>query len=402
LNVEYTLGDPEDVMGLYTTRKTTLWIHNLSSKVLNINAISYRRVCRFQKNCLLFRYFLKAGTIQNTSHCPCSGVTDIEFELDGFKSPPDNDKGKIISRLEWDGLLELDTSQTDIPPHVWRCFGCPFKLRVGKLHILELVTHSKFYMQDAPAALRLLYRVTNPIGGSSSFSRTKVLRLHIDLRDNKFSEASKSEWDESVCPDHGLVFSYNPRVSRMNELLGNLQAEFISYFSKEYPKKHISAEEIKLTLEKKLGEKIRGANILFTNPPNAKYETTSVEGMKAQMRVWVPFREFCKEFLDCEQFAQLGRLFALCLFHPYYLPRIILYTHGYLLISSHNLVVGLKFNLKKRTRVWPIALFFATKNELNFLASELHQRRGLKRSIDYIAKDYQNQKGLPVASHRNS
>ena len=93
---------------------------------------------------------------------------------------------------------------------------------------------------------------------------------------------------------------------------------------------------------------------------------------------------FCEEFLDCEEYAFLFMLFTRKLVNPF-LPRLLICTYKYLVLSSHNPFVDFKVNIPKRTKSLPFVFLKVVIKELQFVVSKLKAKASLKREVYRMA-----------------
>jgi len=384
IEVSHTLGDAEDVRSLFTSRKAILWIHNRSNRNLELKSIGYRRICRFQNKCLLFDYFRKTKAISNMDWCPCSSVTDWSFEVEGFRLPSEEEGKQILQQFASNGVFQLTPSYGNIPPKMWRPFGLPFKLRIGKPHLIDITISSEFNSEEAPILLRALYRLVNPTSRGFSGAHTVVIRVVLDLCEGKKLKGTSARIQD-ISGEYFAIYAYLLRPERMEELLTNLNNEFIAFMKQTYPLKELKTEDVLKSLKNVQGQRNKDIDILSRHSPEAKRTTTSINGFRAIIRVWSPFRDFCKEFLDCEQYAKLMPLFTEYLLHPH-AAKILHHTYSYILVSSHSPTVGLMVNLKKRTKSWPIVLFCGLRHEGRLLISEVRTKRRIKREVSTVAE----------------
>ena len=127
---------------LYTRRKVTLWIQNIGNKTLNCKSVTFRRICRFQKKCMIFKYLQKTKAISIKDWCPCSSVTDWEYPTT-FKQPTHENEKKIITKFAQDGKLTLIPFNNTLSPGNWQALEVPLFLRTNKSHIVEITLSFK-------------------------------------------------------------------------------------------------------------------------------------------------------------------------------------------------------------------------------------------------------------------
>lgn len=229
--------------------------------------------------------------------------------------------------------------------------------------------------------LGVLHRIINPISGKTGYSHTLTRYIIVDPRSGEDLEASISKQKEELGGEFRVAYSYFREPAMFQAQLKSLKIELMRFFSKKYPLSEISAED----LRKKLKENSPEADIVYTSPPNDRYRLISDEEMQEMLKVWSTFRNICKEFLDCEQYAILFKLFGSKLIHPA-LPKLLDCAYKYLMLSSHCPLVDLKVNLSKRTNPLPLVLLNVVINELKILALELKTKSSLKREVDHIAQ----------------
>jgi hypothetical protein len=280
IEIQHVLGDLEEVefegAKLFTRRKVTLWIQNKCNRPLKLKSVTFRRLCRFQKQCLLFRYLQKTEAFAD------------------------------------DGKLKLTPAHNVIPKKYWREFEVPLKLRDAKPHIVEVALSFDTCLEDISPILGVLHRIINPISGKTGYSHTLTRYIIVDPRSGEDLEASISKQKEELGGKFRVAYSYFREPAMFQAQLKSLKIELMRFFSKKYPLSEISAED----LRKKLKENSPEADIVYTSPPNDRYRLISDEEMQEMLKVWSTFRNICKEFLDCEQYAILFKLFGSKLIHP--------------------------------------------------------------------------------------
>jgi hypothetical protein len=385
IEVKYVLGDLEAVefgeAKLFTRRKVTLWIQNKCDRPLKLKSVTFRRLCRFQKQCLLFRYLQKTEAVPNKDWCPCSSVTDWNLVVAGFEQPTEEEEGKILTIFADEGKLKLTPAHNVIPKKSWREFEVPLKLRDAKPHIVEVTLYFDTSFEDISPLLGALHRIIHPTSGKTCYSHTLTRNIIVDPHSDEDLEASISKQKEEFGGEFRVAYSYFREPAMFQAQLKSLKIELMRFFSKKYPLSEISAEDLRKTLKDNLPE----ADIVYSSPPNDRYRLISDEEMDGMLKVWSTFRNICKEFLDCEQYAILFKLFGSKLIHPA-LPKLLDRTYKYLVLSSHSPLVDLKVNISKRTKPLPIVLLIVVIKELKILALELKTKFSLKREVDHIAK----------------
>lgn len=359
IEIRYSLGDLEKVgtekIKLFTRRKVTLGIHNDCNRPLKLESVAFRRICRFQKQCLLFRYLQKTDAVPNKKWCPCSSVTDWDFT--GFEQPAE----EIVATFANEGKLKLTLTHNVIPKKKWREFEVPLKLRAAKPHIVEVTLSFYISFEDISPFSKVLHRILNPTSRETGYSHILIRNITIDLyKDEDLEALAPKQKDQSM----------------FQAQLKNLESELMRFLSKKYPLSEISTED----LRKKLQETFPEADIVHSLPPNGRYRVPTMEGVEGMLKVWSKFRNICKEFLDCEQYATLLDLFVKRLIHPA-TPRLLKCAYKYLILSSHNPLVDLKLNLSKKTN--PLLLVLL-KVLLKVAINET--KSSLRRRVDRIAQ----------------
>jgi hypothetical protein len=330
---------------------------------------------------LLFRYLQKTHAVPNKDWCPCSSVTDWDFVAAGFEQPIEEEKGKIVATFADEGKLKLTPAHNVIPKESWREFEVPLKLRDAKPHIVEVTLSFDTSFEDISLSLRTLHKVVNPTSGKTGYSHTLIRNIIVNLRNDEGVEALTSKQKEQLGGEFRVAYSYLHEPAMFQAQLKSLEIELMRFFSKKHPQSEISAED----LRKELKENWPEADIVYSSPPNGGYRVITDEEMEGMLKVWSTFRNICKEFLDCEQYAILFKLFGSKLIHPA-LPKLLDCTYKYLVLSSHSPLVDLKVNLSKRTNPLPLVLLKVVINELKVLALELKTKSSLKREVDHIAQ----------------
>lgn len=385
IKTSHSLGDLEDVKiresKLFTGRKATLWIYNDLNRPLKLDNVTFRRSCRFQNKCLLFRYLRRTEAVRNREWCPCSSVTDWDVVGVGFEQPSEERKSEIVARFAEEGKLKLRPAHNLIREKSWRELEVPLKLRATKPHTIEVTLSFHTSFEDMSPFLRVLHSVVHPTGGKSDYSHTMIRNITMDLRTDERSEVPASEQKEQPESEFRFACSYLPEPAMFQARLTSLTIELMHFLSKGYPLSEVPGEDVR----KELKEAFPEADIAYSLPPNGKYRVTTKEGMEAMIKVWSTFREFCKEFLDCEQYATLFSLFGNKLINPG-LPKLLECVYKYLILTSHNPLADLRLNLSNRSRPLPLVLLRVLLNEFKLLPFEIKMKLSLKREVDRMAQ----------------
>jgi len=383
IEMKTILGDLHKVKAwgetLFTSRKVTLWIYNKCDRPLTLESITFRRICRFQKQCLLFRYLQKTKAILNKDWCPCSSVTDWDFS--GFEENMAKRKEEVLATFASEGKLKLTPVHKIIPKRKWREFEVPFKLRVVKSHIVEVTLSFNINFQDMPLFLKILRKVVNPISKEKDYTHSLTKNITVDLRANQGPEPTLTKGKEQVRDEFRVLYPYFSDSTKFETRLRNLRTDLMDFFRKDHVPSEMSAEDLRKTIKEAFPE----TDIVYSLPPNGKYHVPTKQQMEEIMKVWSSFRKICRDFLDCEQYATLFSLFGKKLIHPF-LPGLMKCTYEYLMLSTHDFLADLKMNLSKRTDLLPLALPKVTVNELKSLIYIRRKKSSLKRITDDIAR----------------
>ncbi len=104
----------------------SVWIS--SSETIHVDKITFKRLCRYQKNCLLFDFFLGVGAIQSRAWCPNANVATLKNEPQGLEKPSEQEEEMIKQAKLYTGEFSYSLTNKVIQKGVWISINAPFYL----------------------------------------------------------------------------------------------------------------------------------------------------------------------------------------------------------------------------------------------------------------------------------
>jgi len=366
---------------LFTARESSIWL--CTNRNIELSSVTFRRLCQYQKNCMLYRFLLKSGLLRDKKWCSCASVDDWVY-TDTFICPTDEAERKRQSSKHFiEGRLTLNPKENRIVKDSWVVLDMPLRLRDNKLHFVELTLSFRVRSEDTPFLNRLVNRVLNSAGREITYSYSEQRKIYISCEDKK--EARKErETTDRVARDIGyrVALSYHGwgKVAEYQEIMGGLVSG-IQFVLKKVnpPNSKVPAYELRNAIK----EKFPKIETVFTQPPDGIYYTANEEALKIiYQKIWPNVREFVLKFLNCEGVSQLCSHSMRCF--PL-LPEILSMAYKYLVIASENSIASIAVNISNRSNMLAIALVHAVYSEFKIRVQMARQKRAIRKRVDKMA-----------------
>ena len=389
IETKISLGKEVDVVSpltkeklkLFTARENSVWI--CADRNIELSSVTFRRLCQYQKNCMLYRFLLKAGLLMDKKWCNCASVDDWVY-TDTFICPDDETERKRQSNGHFmEGRLTLNPKETRIVGDSWVVLDMPLRLRDKKLHIVELTMSLKVKNEDMPFLNRLINGILNPINREITYSYSMKRGIHINTDDSKEKKKEKTE-NKQFDKNAGLrvAFSYQGfgKMAEYNKIMTCLVEGIEVVLKKGKP------ETSKIPIYKlrnKIKEKFPKIEAVSRQPPEGIYYTVSGEDFKfIYANIWPNIRKFVLEFLSCEGVSQLCSHTMRCF--PL-LPEVLSRTYVYLIAASENSLVSIAVNISNRSNMLFIALVRIIYSEFKIRVQITKQKRAIRKDVDKMA-----------------
>jgi len=382
LGKEIDVESPLTKEKLFTARESSIWI--CTNRNIELLTVTFRRLCQYQKNCILYRFFLKAGLLKDNNWCSCASVDDWGY-TDTFICPSSEGERENQSKEFFEeGSLTLVPKVNRIVEGSWVALDVPLRLRNKKLHIVELNMSLKVKDEDMPFFNRFINRIVNPTNREITYSYSMKKKMYINLADSEEKgkdNSNKKEAERNA--GHRIAFSYQGfgKMEEYQRLMTSL-VEGIEFVLKNVkpPNSKIPAYELRNTLK----EKYPQIKTVFTQPPDSIYYTANVEAYRIILqKVWPNIREFAREFLDCESYSKLCSHSIRCFL---LMPEILSKAYIYLITASENSFVSIAVNISNRSNMLAIALVHTIYSEFKIRVQMAGQKRGIRKEVDKMAK----------------
>jgi len=379
---EIDIKPPPSKEKLFTAREVAIWL--CTNRNIDLSSVTFRRLCQYQKNCMLYRFLLKVGLSRDKKWCSYASVDD--WDCPGtFICPTEEDEKKEQARKHMmEGRLTLKPKVNRIVKDYWAALDIPLRLRDNKSHLVELTLCFGLKSEDTPFLNRLMNRVLNLAGRETTYLYSEQRKVYIHCEGGKevtkeretVDKAARDMGDRVACSYHGLEkFAEYQKI--MRDLVSGRQL-----ILKEInpPDSDVPAHEVRRWIK----EDFPDIEIVFTEPPDGIYHMASEEDFKTITQMWPNVRQFVLQFLNCESFVRLFRDYT-----KYFLllPEILSMTYKYLVIAGENPIVSIAANISNRSNVLAIAFMHAVYSEFKFKIQMTRQKRAIRKGLDKIVND---------------
>lgn len=389
LGKEIDVKSPRTKERLFTAREVSIWL--CTNRNIDLSSVTFRRLCQYQKNCMLYRFLLKSRLLKDKKWCSYASVDDWDYPGTFICPTEDEEKKRLASKHLLEGRLTLNPKENRIVKDYWVVLDMPLRLRDNKSHLVELTLSFGLRSEDMPFLNRLINRVLNLAGKETTYSYSEQRKVYINCEDKKEVRKERETADRVArdmgyrvaCSYHGLEkFAEYQKI--MRDLVSGRQLilKKINPPHSQVPDSQVPAHEIRRWIK----EKFPDIETVFTQPPDGIYHMANEEDFKIIItQMWPNVREFVLKFLNCESFTQLLRDYMKCFL---LLPEILSMTYKYLVIAGENPIVSIAANISNRSNVLAIALVHAVYSEFKFKVQMTRQKRAIRKGLDKIASDF--------------
>jgi len=390
LGQQFDIKPPPTKKKLFTAREVSIWLY--TNRNIDLSSVTFRRLCQYQKNCMLYRFLLKAGLSRDKKWCSYASVDDWGYP-DSFIRPTEEDEEKEQARKHMmEGRLTLKPKVNRIVKDYWVALDMPLRLRDNKSHLVELTLSFGLKSEDTPFLNRLVSRALNPAGRETTYSYSEQRKLHISCEDKKEVKKERETTDRAA-RDTGykVAYSYHglEEFAECQKIVIDLIKGRQSVLKKLNPQ-HSKMPAYELRSEMK--EYFPNIEIIFTQPPDGIYYMADKEDFKNITQMWPKVRQFVLKFLNCESFTQLFRDYTK---YFLFLPEILLMTYQCLVIASENPIVSIAANISNRSNVLAIALVNAVYSEFKFKVQLARRNRAIIKRLDKMVSYYGPSRSKP-------
>ena len=330
---------------LFPTRRVAIWIK--SSDNVHVDSITFKRICRYQRHCLLFRFFVRVGVLRDRRWCHFANVNDFRFEARGFVEPSAEEKHAITLRLADEGELTLRPSVATMLGGRWIAVDVPFTLSCERPHALAVRLDYSVELRNRSATLRTLSGVVNFLRVKNSNVFRTARSVDIDwgglMQKGHEPSANGGKIRESRSGEVGIGSWYGGlgRIDRARELTSSLGRCIGEYAATAPRPTETSAWEVMESIR----QEIPDVHIAVSMPPDGVYLSVPMEATKELLGCWSFCRQFCDEFLGCTGYAGLCRYFA---GYFAFFPQLLADSHAYLCLRGHSARIDLIGLLERR------------------------------------------------------
>jgi hypothetical protein len=370
---------------LFTAREVSIWL--CTNRNVELASVTFRRLCQYQKNCILYRFLLKIGVSRDRKWCSYASVDDWDC-TDTFVCPTEEDEKKEQAKKHiMEGRLTLTPKENRIVKDYWVALDMPLRLRDNRLHLVELTFSFGLRSEDTPFLNRLVSRALNFAGRETTYLYSEQRKIYISCEDKREARKERErETTDRVARDTGyrVAYSYHglEEFAECQKIMRDLVSDRQTVLKKlNPPHSKVPAYELRSTIK----EDFPNIEIVFTQPPDGMYYMANEEDFKAITQMWPNVRQFVLKFLNCESFTQLLRDYTKCFL---LLPEILSMTYKYLVIASENSVASIIANISNRSNVLPIALVHVVYSEFKIKVRMAREKRAIRKRVDKIANNF--------------
>jgi len=367
---------------LFTAREVSIWL--CPNRNIDLSSVTFRRLCQYQKNCMLYRFLLKVGLSRDKKWCSYASVDDWDCTGTFIRPTEKDEKKEQEIKHMMEGKLTLKPKVNRIVKDYWVTLDMPLRLRDNRLHLVELTLSLVLRSEDAPLLNRHINKVLNLAGRETVYSYSEQRKVYISCEDKK--EVKKgSETADRVARDmeYTVACSYHglEKFAEYQKIMGDL-VSVRHLVLKQLGLSHteVPAHEVRRWIEEAFPE----IETMFTQPPDGIYHMVNKEDVKIIAQMWPNVTEFVLKFLNCESFARLFHDYGKCFL---LLPEILSMTYKYLVIAGENPVVSIAANVPNRSNALVIALVHAIYSEFKIKVQLAGQKRAIRKRLDRIVSD---------------
>lgn len=383
LGKEIDVESPLTKEKLFTAREVSIWL--CTNRNIDLSSVTFRRLCQYQKNCMLYRFLLKIGLSRDRRWCSYASVDDWNYP-GTFVCPTEEDEKKEQAKSHFmEGRLTLKPKENRIVKNYWVALDMPLRLRDNRLHLVELTLSFGLRSEDTPFLNRLVSRALDSAGRETTYLYSEQRRVYISCEDKKEVRKERETIDR-VARDTGyrVAYSYHglEEFAECQKIMRDLVSGRQSVLKKlNLPHSKVPAYELRSTIK----EDFPNIEIVFTQPPDGMYYMANEEDFRTVTQMWPNVRQFVLKFLNCESFTQLLRDYTKCFL---LLPEILSMTYKYLVIASENSVVSITANISNRSNVLAIALVHAVYSEFKIKVRIAREKRAIRKRLDKIVSHF--------------
>lgn len=394
IKTRISLGKKTDVVSpvtekkIFTAREVSIWLY--TNRNIELASVTFRRLCQYQKNCMLYRSLLKVGLSRDRKWCSYASVDHWDY-TSTFICPTEEDEKREQPRKHMmEGRLTLKPTVNRIVKDYWVALDMPLRLRDNRLHLVELTLDFGLRSEDTPFLNRLVSRALNSTGREITYLYSEQRKLYISCEDKK-EVRKKRETTDRVARDTGyrVAYSYHglDEFAKSKKIVTDLVSDMQSVLKKlnslhsKVPLSKVPAYELRSMIK----EDFPNTEIVFTQSPDSMYNMANEEDFKTITQMWPNVRQFVLRCLNCESFTQLFRDY------PKYfllLPEMLLLTYQYLVFASENPIASIATNISNRSNALPIALVHAVYSEFKFKVEMAKRKIVIRKRLDKIVKDF--------------
>lgn len=337
ISIRHTVGNKCEgdgqVSPFFPTRRVSLWVQ--SSADVHVDFITFRRICKYQRHCLLFRFFIKVGVLGDQRWCSFAKVNDCVFESHGFVKPSDAEKVKIETTVANEGELALRPSMGTMIGGRWTSLDVPFILSCERPHTLTVTLDYGVDLRHRSGILRNLDAFLSLAGMKNSHVFCTTKRVDIDWGTHVQKRAEPAA-DGSGIPEFkageiyvGSSYSGFGWVSRAKELTSCLNSCIATCISKDPRPTETPAWEVMESMRRKMPDVLISVEL----PSSGVYWSLPAEATKELLGCWSFCRQFCDEFLGCTNYVGLCKLF---MEYSVFFPQLLADSHAYLCFKGRS------------------------------------------------------------------
>lgn len=392
ITTKVTFGKKSEVRGsvtkdiLFVAKDTSIWL--TSNRNVELSAVTFRRLCRCNDKCLLFRFFWKSGILKDSKWCVCGSVDDIYYPDAYLKASDEAEKRKQFREFFQLGKLKLIPKENIVSRDSWVVLDVPLKLRNNKRHNIIITLSVKMNYNELPYFFRLISNIFGFNNKIQSLSYSISQTIPINCLESSEKVNTNTEIKNNNKAGFQIAFSYNglSRDTEFQKIMDSLVQGINANRKNPKPPARISVNEMRNLLKDHFPQ----TETTFSEPPDKILNTFwDEEELKNSVTISSNIMAFSREFLDCESYSSLNTSSMKCFL---LLPDLLNKTYLYLTISSVDPFATISKNVKNNSEIYIIqfirALYYYSKVSI-YLAP---RKRQLIKATDLLAVQYKSAK----------
>jgi hypothetical protein len=308
--------------------------------------------------------------LERSNRCSIADVDYVKSNVTGLKALSGEEKIEQI--VHGTGKLSYQATINNLQKRTWVNIGSPFYLLKKIPHTIEVTIEATVILEENQRISRminfLLVRIFR-LQNSTEFIVTRRL-------DVRFKKATQTGETGTVKADSNKSIIFGFKYNGLPHIRESMESVLaMRKFVDDFVTKHPPSEVVEIsTLEMRDVIRKDFPSLQFEGylqPPNGKYRTLPENGWRDLVPFYKMAKDFCDEFLNCSNYAQLNvyltQFFAV-------VPFLFENSYKYLVVVNRNPSKDIKMNLRTHTANVFLILFNIFKVEAQCIKAKRNLR----------------------------